>query len=129
MGGINANKILRAGLQSGTIMATADVATQFIIEDKSRRSYDPARTVRGALAGLTCHGPYCGNFEGDCEWLMEMYARHLSLCIDVPHGEERQPPNVAMRFHFREFHAIFCFYLRIPKERWSALLPRWAKHN
>ena len=58
MGGINANKILRAGLQSGTIMATADVATQFIIEDKSRRSYDPARTVRWALAGLTCHGPY-----------------------------------------------------------------------
>lgn len=55
---MNANKLVRAGLQSGTIMTLADVATQFIMEEKSRRSYDPARSVRWALCGLTCHGPY-----------------------------------------------------------------------
>ena len=50
------SKLLRAGLQSGTIMATADVGTQYLVEE--RHAYDPARTVRWAVCGLTCHGPY-----------------------------------------------------------------------
>ena len=53
-----ANKILRAGLQSGSIMATADAATQIFIEEKSTKQYDATRTLRWAIAGLTCHGPY-----------------------------------------------------------------------
>lgn len=53
---ITAHKLLRAGLQSGTIMAAADAATQFWIE--GQQQYDPTRTVRWAICGLTCHGPY-----------------------------------------------------------------------
>eukprot|EP00977_Amphora_coffeiformis_P018707 scaffold6655_cov169-Amphora_coffeaeformis.AAC.24 len=52
------NKLLRAGVQSGTIMATADAATQFFIEEKQIPQYDPARTLRWGIAGLICHGPY-----------------------------------------------------------------------
>lgn len=55
---ITANKLLRAGLQSGTIMAAADATTQFWIEGKTQGSYDPTRTVRWAICGLVCHGPY-----------------------------------------------------------------------
>ena len=51
-------RILKAGLQSGTIMAVADTATQFLIEGTAQRQYDPARTLRWGIAGLTCHGPY-----------------------------------------------------------------------
>ena len=51
-------KLLRAGLQSGSIMATADAATQFFIEEKRTKQYDPARTLRWGIAGLVCHGPY-----------------------------------------------------------------------
>lgn len=51
-------KLLRAGVQSGTIMAAADTATQFGMEGTTSRHYDPARTLRWALCGLTCHGPY-----------------------------------------------------------------------
>lgn len=53
-----ANKLLRAGIQSGSIMVTADVATQFVIEEKRTKQYDPARTLRWCIAGLICHGPY-----------------------------------------------------------------------
>jgi len=46
----------RAGLQSGTIMATADAFTQTAIEGSS--SIDLHRTGRWAVAGLAIHGPY-----------------------------------------------------------------------
>jgi hypothetical protein len=51
---------LRAGLQSGSIMSVADVATQLAVEGKTltEGSYDWKRTLRWTLAGLTLHGPY-----------------------------------------------------------------------
>jgi len=53
------NKLIRAGVQSGTIMATADVITQYFVEEKhTMKQYDPTRTVRWGIAGLICHGPY-----------------------------------------------------------------------
>lgn len=58
MATLSAKKLLRGGLQSGSIMATADAFTQFWIEDKHKSHYDPARTIRWAIAGLICHGPY-----------------------------------------------------------------------
>ena len=72
--------LIRAGIQSGTIMSVADIATQFFIEGKqlpttysnnnndeypkptTRNSkclyYDFKRTLRWTIAGLTLHGPY-----------------------------------------------------------------------
>ena len=65
---ITSDKLLRAGLQSGTIMALADTATQLFIEDQkgwrrlwdtgSVRTQDWTRTLRWGVAGLICHGPY-----------------------------------------------------------------------
>ena len=72
-------KLLRAGLQSGTIMGIADASTQVLIEGKNitsamtsletkngkarsgqdtNDSYDGDRTLRWALMGLLLHGPY-----------------------------------------------------------------------
>jgi hypothetical protein len=51
-----AQQLLRAGLQSGTIMMAADTVTQYLIE--SRKTLDTTRTVRWGIAGLVCHGPY-----------------------------------------------------------------------
>ena len=73
-------KLLRAGLQSGTIMGIADVSTQILVERKQiasktlqiptitisdcRRnvqdsdSYDPVRSLRWFCMGLVLHGPY-----------------------------------------------------------------------
>ncbi|KAL7525897.1 hypothetical protein ACHAXR_003003 [Thalassiosira sp. AJA248-18] len=70
----------RAGLQSASIMAVADITTQLLVEKRSiaqyppskqtiaiedattslppPRHYDPMRTVRWAVVGLTLHGPY-----------------------------------------------------------------------
>ena len=52
--------LLRAGLQSGSIMSMADIVTQFGIEGKEIQSssYDGNRTLRWALAGMFLHGPY-----------------------------------------------------------------------
>lgn len=58
MASMSAKNVLRAGVQSGAIMASADAATQFLIENKSKNQYDPSRTLRWAIAGLACHGPY-----------------------------------------------------------------------
>jgi protein Mpv17 len=50
---------LRAGVQSGSIMSVADVATQLFVEGKSlSNDYDLTRTLRWTVAGLTLHGPY-----------------------------------------------------------------------
>ena len=61
---------LKAGLISASIMTIADVATQFLVEkrqfpgrddvESSRvvQLYDPSRTGRWAIVGLTLHGPY-----------------------------------------------------------------------
>lgn len=72
-------KLLKAGLQSGTIMGIADMCTQVFVEGKhvtmSRTinpvtangnilggqdvdSYDEVRTLRWALMGFVLHGPY-----------------------------------------------------------------------
>jgi len=49
----------RAGLQSGSIMAVADVFTQWLVEAKEfPDEFDAMRTMRWALAGVTLHGPY-----------------------------------------------------------------------
>ena len=58
MRGSISKQLLRAGVQSGTIMVTADTATQFLIEEKRIKQFDPARTLRWGIAGLICHGPY-----------------------------------------------------------------------
>eukprot|EP00581_Thalassiosira_minuscula_P019468 CAMPEP_0183718584 /NCGR_PEP_ID=MMETSP0737-20130205/11805_1 /TAXON_ID=385413 /ORGANISM="Thalassiosira miniscula, Strain CCMP1093" /LENGTH=257 /DNA_ID=CAMNT_0025948173 /DNA_START=32 /DNA_END=805 /DNA_ORIENTATION=- len=88
--------ILKAGMQSATIMTLADIATQLVVEDRSfffhddndnasvshdddggemlqsqntnqqqknqqhpdHRYYDPYRTLRWSIVGLTLHGPY-----------------------------------------------------------------------
>lgn len=60
------SKVLQAGIQSGSIMTVADIVTQIGIERKSfeelhsskQNVYDPHRTLRWAVAGLTLHGPY-----------------------------------------------------------------------
>ena len=57
------NKVLRAGLQSGSIMCVADAMTQMVIEGKllsvsNNNAFDPVRTLRWGIAGLTLHGPY-----------------------------------------------------------------------
>jgi len=53
------NKVLRAGLQSGSIMCAADALTQVFIEGKGDdTAFDPIRTLRWTVAGLTLHGPY-----------------------------------------------------------------------
>jgi protein Mpv17 len=49
-------QLARAGFQSGTIMATADVFTQTVIEH--RPTVDLWRTGRWTMAGWTLHGPY-----------------------------------------------------------------------
>ena len=50
---------LKAGLQSGTIMSVADVATQWLVESKDfPAEYDAKRTLRWTLAGFALHGPY-----------------------------------------------------------------------
>ena len=71
-------KVLRAGLQSGTIMGMADMSIQVLVEGKNiatatttrdggrevdvdvdvESSYDGMRTLRWALMGLVLHGPY-----------------------------------------------------------------------
>lgn len=62
----------RSGLQSASIMTIADVATQLLVEkrqfpgrddvDRSSQGivqhYEPSRTGRWAIVGLTLHGPY-----------------------------------------------------------------------
>ena len=50
--------LLKAGLQSSTIMSVADVATQLMVERTGTADYDIRRTLRFTLAGLTLHGPY-----------------------------------------------------------------------
>ena len=66
--------VLRAGLQSGAIMAAADMSTQVFIEgkhvatnndvkgdycdDDDDNKYDVIRTLRWTLMGLVLHGPY-----------------------------------------------------------------------
>uniref|UniRef100_A0A7S2EBU0 Uncharacterized protein n=1 Tax=Trieres chinensis TaxID=1514140 RepID=A0A7S2EBU0_TRICV len=63
--------LVRAGLQSASIMTVADVATQFFVEGRSfpptkttklvaegTLHYDPSRTLRWTAAGLVIHGPY-----------------------------------------------------------------------
>ena len=47
-------QLARAGLQSGTIMATADLVTQTAMEEQ----VNGRRTARWAVAGLVLHGPY-----------------------------------------------------------------------
>jgi Mpv17 / PMP22 family len=51
-----------AGLQSGTIMGVADVATQLVVDDdrhSDNSSWDYVRTLlRWSLVGVTLHGPY-----------------------------------------------------------------------
>mmetsp|Transcript_19375 Transcript_19375/g.41805 ORF Transcript_19375/g.41805 Transcript_19375/m.41805 type:complete len:291 (+) Transcript_19375:124-996(+) len=69
----------RAGLQSASVMTVADIVTQLLVEkrtlfgggtdeeiktDDSQSSvaeYDPVRTLRWAIVGLTLHGPYFFN--------------------------------------------------------------------
>ena len=54
-------QITRAGFQSGTIMATADVVTQTVIEQDRQQPttvVDLWRTGRWTMAGFTLHGPY-----------------------------------------------------------------------
>ena len=53
-------QITRAGFQSGTIMATADVVTQTVIEQDRQQptTVDLWRTGRWTMAGFTLHGPY-----------------------------------------------------------------------
>jgi protein Mpv17 len=52
-------KIVRAGMQSGSIMCVADALTQVGIEGKSfDTTYDPYRTLRWGAAGFALHGPY-----------------------------------------------------------------------
>lgn len=48
--------VVRAGLQSGSIMMGADVATQTLIEQHD--DWDWKRTARFGSAGLFLHGPY-----------------------------------------------------------------------
>jgi protein Mpv17 len=58
---MNATKLFRAGLQSGTIMGIADVCTQIWAGSASleqHASWDAQRTARWASAGLLIHGPY-----------------------------------------------------------------------
>ncbi len=62
--------LMKAGLQSGSIMTIADFLTQVGIEGKSlsapdakgkqhgTEAYDSSRTLRWTVAGLTIHGPY-----------------------------------------------------------------------
>ena len=63
--------LLRAGLQSGSIMTVADITTQMFIEKRTLQQpqerdqaeqriklYEPSRTIRWSLAGLALHGPY-----------------------------------------------------------------------
>jgi protein Mpv17 len=68
--------VLRAGLQSSTIMCSADVVTQIFVEGHSldaikqidnqhstdqlspTKPFDIQRSFRWAVAGLTLHGPY-----------------------------------------------------------------------
>lgn len=69
------SKVAKAGTQSGSIMGVADIVTQILVEGKSlsgsdndglalrkdgtsNEPFDPLRTFRWALAGLTLHGPY-----------------------------------------------------------------------
>jgi len=57
---ISLRHILRAAVQSGTIMTAADIGTQLGIEGKSieHGSYSWERTLRWTLAGMFLHGPY-----------------------------------------------------------------------
>jgi len=50
--------VLKAGLQSSTIMTVADIATQMLVEGKSSADLDAQRTLRFTVAGLALHGPY-----------------------------------------------------------------------
>lgn len=63
--------VVRAGLQSSTIMCSADAVTQIFVEGhrlpdnnnsvdtgKNETPFDLERSLRWAIAGLTLHGPY-----------------------------------------------------------------------
>jgi protein Mpv17 len=64
--------LLRAGLTSMSIMSVADMiaqATEYLVlgsTPEKPRSYDPHRTARFALVGLTLHGPY---FQRGFAWV------------------------------------------------------------
>lgn len=63
---MSAQKLLWAGLQSGTIMGIADTTTQVFLEGKTMNAnasvaaneYDAARTLRWVGLGMVLHGPY-----------------------------------------------------------------------
>jgi len=48
--------LLKAGMQSGTVMGSADAFVQNCIEE--HEVYDPYRSLRWGCAGLLIHGPY-----------------------------------------------------------------------
>jgi protein Mpv17 len=50
--------MLRAGLQSGTIMSVADACTQIVVGSTTADRYDVPRTLRWSICGLVLHGPY-----------------------------------------------------------------------
>lgn len=75
--------VAKAGIQSASIMAIADISTQLVVENRSfitnedksickdthqasdtqqpsssSVNYDPIRTLRWTIVGLTLHGPY-----------------------------------------------------------------------
>ena len=54
------HKVVQAGLQSGTIMSVADLATQCCLGGDQRlpSMIDWDRTLRWSVAGLLLHGPY-----------------------------------------------------------------------
>jgi len=83
--------IVRAGLQSGTIMATADLFTQTAIE-KQQQQLDFRRTGRWAVAGLLIHGPYFyagfrrldGYFGAATSWKIVAQKTAAAQCLLFP---------------------------------------------
>jgi len=84
--------IVRAGLQSGTIMATADLFTQTAIEKQQQQQLDFRRTGRWAVAGLLIHGPYFyagfrrldGYFGAATSWKIVAQKTAAAQCLLFP---------------------------------------------
>eukprot|EP01052_Picozoa_sp_SAG31_P047122 SAG31_NODE_9295_length_1303_cov_1.210133_2_plen_136_part_01 len=69
--------MLRAGLTSGVICTVGDILAQNI-ESRVRKSpvpYDPYRTLRFGVVGLTLHGPY---FQRGFAWVDKYFGASLA---------------------------------------------------
>jgi protein Mpv17 len=94
--------LLQAGLQSGTIMGVADVATQLVDDDhRHNNSWDYVRTIRWSVVGMTLHGPY---FAAGFARLDAIFGASTTMAVVVKKTAAAQlflfPPYLVLLFTY-----------------------------